>query len=174
MNYESPRSRVIGLKLENSFLASQTDLEGTANESVFKIDKFLGLNENPDGDTKLRMGEASAIRNWKVTRDRNLKRRPGFHTVATLDSGENPSPVVAMWFGNVNGYEMGLAACNGKIIKFYANGGYLTTPVELGSLNTTKTVSFFPFSNIVYILNGYDYYNYGRIDVTEPVAHYYD
>ena len=27
------------------------------------------------------------------------------------------------------------------------------------------------FSNT---LNGYDYYNYGRIDVTEPVAHYYD
>ena len=34
MNYESPRSMIIGLKLENSFLASQTDLEGTANESV--------------------------------------------------------------------------------------------------------------------------------------------
>ena len=34
MNYESPRSRVIGLKLESSFLASQTDLEGTTNESV--------------------------------------------------------------------------------------------------------------------------------------------
>lgn len=132
----------------------------TTNESIYKINQFLGLHENPDGDQKLKLGEAIIIRNWKVTRDRNLKRRPGFHTVVTLDSSENPSPVVAMWFGNVSGSEMGLAACNGKLWKFYASGGYLTNPVELGSLSTSSTVSFFPFSNIVYILNGIEYYYY--------------
>lgn len=135
-------------------------IRGTSNESIYKLEKFLGLNENPDGDVKLRLGEASICRNWKVTRDRNLKRRPGFHTVATLDNSEHPKSVIAMWFGNVKGSEIGLAACNGHIWKFYANGGYLTTPVDVGSLNTTGTVSFFPFSNIVYILNGAEYYSY--------------
>lgn len=48
-----------------------------ADEKVFRIQEFYGLNENPDGDTKLKMGEASVIRNFKITRDRNLQRRPG-------------------------------------------------------------------------------------------------
>lgn len=135
-------------------------IRGTANESVFKIDKFLGLNENPDGDTKLKLGESSACRNWKVTRDRNLKRRPGFHTLVELGTGDTNREIKAMWFGNVMGAEMGLAAANGKLWKFYGNGGYLANPVELGSLDTTDSVSFFPFSNIVYILNGIEYYSY--------------
>ena len=139
-------------------------IRATTNENIWKIDKFLGLNENPDGDTKLKLGEASACRNWRVTRDRNLRRRPGFHTVSTVGTAtelnEGIVPVKAIWFGNVSGYEMGLAACDGKLWKFYANSGYLTTPVELGAINTTGTVFFFPFSGIVYILNGYEYYYY--------------
>jgi len=67
---------------------------------------------------------------------------------------------MGMWFGNVNGYEIGLAACDGKLWKFYASGGYLNSPVNLGSLSTAGSVSFFPFSNIVYILNGIEYYSY--------------
>jgi hypothetical protein len=55
-----------------------------ADEKVFRIQEFLGLNENPDGDTKLKMGEASVIRNFKVTRDRNLQRRPGQQMVKGL------------------------------------------------------------------------------------------
>lgn len=55
-----------------------------ADEKVFRIQEFLGLNENPDGDTKLKMGEASVIRNFKVTRDRNLQRRPGLQMVKGL------------------------------------------------------------------------------------------
>lgn len=135
-------------------------IRAVSNENVWKIEKFLGLNENPDGDTKLRMGEASVVRNWRITRDRNLKRRPGFHTVSTLDNSEEPAAVTGIWFGNINGYEYGLAACDGKVWKFYANGGYLTTPVALGSISTAGHVTFFAFSNIVYILNGIEYYYY--------------
>ena len=46
-------------------------------EKIYSIKKWLGLNENPDGDTKLKYGEASSMWNWKVTRDKNLQRRPG-------------------------------------------------------------------------------------------------
>ena len=34
LTYESPCFRIVILKLENYFLASQTDLEGTTSESV--------------------------------------------------------------------------------------------------------------------------------------------
>lgn len=56
----------------------------SAEEKVFRIQKFLGLNENPDGDTKLKMGEASVMRNFKITRDSNLQRRPGLSMVMGL------------------------------------------------------------------------------------------
>lgn len=138
------------------------------NEQVWKLYQFLGLHENPDGDTKLKLGEASACRNWKVTRDRNLRRRPGFHTMMTLGDGE---PIKCIWFGNIKGNEIGLAAAGDKLWKIHANGSYLAEPVELGSMLTDKFVSIFPFSNIVYILNGYEYYSYDGT-VFQPVAGY--
>ena len=52
-------------------------ITGAQNERVFSVQKWLGLNQNPDGDTKLKMGEAASMRNWKVTRDGNLQKRPG-------------------------------------------------------------------------------------------------
>lgn len=59
-------------------------ISGATNEKVYSIPKWLGLNEHPDGDTNLKLGEASVMQNWKVTRDGNLKRRPGTEFFAGL------------------------------------------------------------------------------------------
>jgi len=50
-------------------------------ERTFKITRWQGLNEAPDGDTKLKMGEASTCTNWRVTRDGNLQIRPGSRNI---------------------------------------------------------------------------------------------
>ena len=131
-------------------------IRATTGQAVYKIERFLGMNENPDGDTKLKLGEASICRNWKVTRDRNLQRRPGFHT--KVDIGTN-APVMGMWFGNIHGVETGLAASGGYMWKFYEDG-YLEEPKRLGQIDTTNPVSFFAFNDEVYILNGEEYYTY--------------
>lgn len=57
---------------------------GTTRESVFPIKRWYGLNENPDGDTKLKYGEAAYMRNFQVTRDGNLKTRDGTGLVTGL------------------------------------------------------------------------------------------
>ncbi|MBQ7737034.1 MAG: hypothetical protein IJT62_04290 [Oscillospiraceae bacterium] len=49
----------------------------SVQEKIFTLKKWGGLNENPDGDTKLKNGEAANMINWKITRDGNLKIRPG-------------------------------------------------------------------------------------------------
>lgn len=54
------------------------------SEKIFQLKQFYGLNENPDGDTKLKLGEAAAMKNWRVTRDGNLQRRPGTLTIKGL------------------------------------------------------------------------------------------
>ena len=134
-------------------------IRATNNESVYKIQKFLGLNENPDGDTKLKLGEASVCRNWKITRDWNLQKRPGMLT--KYNTGSN-SPVAGMWFGNINGTDTGLAAIGGHMWKYYEDD-YLEELEDLGELDTSGRVNFFPFSNIVYVLNGEEYYSYDGI-----------
>lgn len=56
----------------------------SSDEKVFRIQEFLGLNESPDGDTKLKLGEASVMRNFKITRDHSLQKRPGLDAVGSL------------------------------------------------------------------------------------------
>lgn len=57
---------------------------GSPEEKVFTISQWLGLNENPDGDTRLKLGEAAVMRNFKITRDGSLQKRPGLGEVMFL------------------------------------------------------------------------------------------
>ncbi len=56
----------------------------TAEEKVFSIKSWLGINENPDGETNLKMGEAAAMSNFRITDDGSLQVRPGSANVAGL------------------------------------------------------------------------------------------
>ena len=59
-------------------------IKSSSQEKIFPCKAWLGLHESPDGDTKLKFGEASNMRNWMITRDRNLKVRPGEDVVCGL------------------------------------------------------------------------------------------
>lgn len=130
------------------------EIKATTNEKVFPLKAFLGLNQNPDGDTKLKMGEAAAMNNFRVTRDRNLQRRPGTKTVVNLGT-ENP--VKGLWVGYVGGTEYMLGACNGKLYKFWEEGDTTLSAVEIGTVNTDGDVFVFGFENKAYILDGSAY-----------------
>lgn len=125
-----------------------------SEKSVFKIDNFLGLNESPDGDAGLKDGEAAAMRNWRVTAEKNIQVRPGSHTILTLN--EEGSPVRGIWRGTVGGIERILCACGGKLYNLTELEGESPAAEEIGTL-TDDTTYFFGFSNAVYILNGHEY-----------------
>lgn len=59
-------------------------ISSATNEKIFQLKSFLGLNQNPDGDTKLKLGEAAEMRNFIITRDGNLQRRAGTLTIKGL------------------------------------------------------------------------------------------
>ena len=86
-------------------------ITGAADERVFQIQRWLGLNENPDGDTKLKMGEASEMRNFRVTRDGNLQKRPGCAAIGTVTSGK---AIDAVW---TDGLNKTLVICDKKLYK---------------------------------------------------------
>lgn len=127
---------------------------GATNEKVFSLTAFRGLNQSPDGDTKLKLGEAAACHNFRVTRDGNLQRRPGTKTLVDLETGK---PIKGLWTGFVNGHEYMLGACDGKLYKFWDDVSETFAVAELGSINTEKDVYLFGFAGIVYILDGQSY-----------------
>ncbi len=58
----------------------------TANvgEKVFNISSWRGVNEAPEGQARLKLGEAAVMRNFCVTSGGALKKRPGSRDVAGL------------------------------------------------------------------------------------------
>lgn len=130
------------------------NITASTSEKIFQIKAWAGLHENPDGDTKLKMGEAAAMRNFAITRDGNLRRRAGSKTIWQLSGN---APVNGMWNGFVKGEEQFLAACDNKIWKLYDDGKGENTKEAIGDMDTSQEVFFFGFSDILYIINGKEY-----------------
>ena len=154
-------------------------ITGTTNESVYTIPKWLGLNEHPDGDTRLKLGEASEMVNWRITRDGNLKRRPGLKHILDMGASSIGSyTITGMWSGVVGGsdhllvavYAGGTSGVLYEVTNPTGNNPGKTQISTSGEFNASKGVSFLPFDNKLYILNGYEYYQWsgsGSISVVD-------
>lgn len=59
----------------------------SSDTKIFKVDKFLGLNEAADSSTELNLGEASVAENFYITDDYNIRRRPGVIRRFTANDG---------------------------------------------------------------------------------------
>lgn len=59
-------------------------------ERVFGIKKWLGVNQAPEGDSRLKFGEAAFMENFKITAGGALQKRPGSHNVAGLMAEYTP------------------------------------------------------------------------------------
>ena len=132
--------------------------------SILKIKTFLGLNQSPDGDTNLRIGELSAMQNFKITRDKHLQIRPGTKTLLTLRTAWNTwaasqsSPVsnpkfCGSWYGKVGDAYHLIAAFGGAIFDVNIE----TSAVKAIGSCTQDTTTFFGFDSKVYLLNGHEY-----------------
>lgn len=139
-------------------------IKGTDNSSILKIQAFLGLNENPDGDTTLKVGEMAEMRNFRITQDKHLQIRPGSKTVLSLadalsslgqgnvqDGAE--TRVYGVWRGIAGASEHILASFGGHIWDIDTKNG---TAKDKGSAPMGE-VSFFGFGGKVYLLGGGEY-----------------
>jgi hypothetical protein len=122
------------------------EIRASDDVKVYKIQKFLGLNESPDGDTQLKMGEASEMRNWRVTNQNHLKVRPGFRSVRQFDG-----PVRGMWSGYVGGEHKVVCAAGGGLWELSDEDAR-----RIGDL-WDDTTTFFGFGGKLYVLNGHEY-----------------
>ena len=128
--------------------------------SILKIKDFLGLNQNPDGDTNIKTGELSEMRNFKITRDKHLQIRPGTKTIMTVrdawnasdSTTENPR-LCGTWYGKVGEAYHLLVAFGGVVFDVDKESG---SAKSIGTCTQDDT-TFFGFESNVYLLNGHEY-----------------
>ena len=139
-------------------------IKGTDNSSILKIQAFLGLNENPDGDTTLKVGEMAEMRNFRITQDKHLQIRPGSKTILSLADA-----LSSLGQGNtqdgaetrVYGVWRGIAGASAHILASF--GGHIWDIDTKNSAAKDKgsapmgEVSFFGFGGKVYLLGGGEY-----------------
>ncbi|SHI11469.1 hypothetical protein SAMN02745823_02543 [Sporobacter termitidis DSM 10068] len=124
-------------------------------ESVLSIGKWLGLNESPDGDTLLKVGEAGEMRNFRITRDGNLQKRPGYQTIH--ESKAWTGPIRGIWHGNVAGTEYTVFAAGGDIYSYDLEDNTAASILHSGVTVTDAPTTFFGFGEKLYMLNGHEY-----------------
>lgn len=130
------------------------------SNSILKIKKFLGLNQNPDGDTNIQIGELSEMRNFKITRDNHLQIRPGMKTLLSLRTAwgglgltESSPRFCGAWYGKVGEAYHLIAAFGGALFDVDKDGG---AAKAIGTCTQDDT-TFFGFEGNVYLLNGHEY-----------------
>ena len=141
-------------------------IQESSEINILKIKEFLGLNENPDGDTNIKTGELSEMRNFRITREKHLQIRPGQKTILNLRAAwdawaaeqetapDNANPhFCGAWHGALNGAEHIVAAFGGVLFDVGLGAG---TTTVIGTCTEDKT-TFFGFGNKVYMLNGHEY-----------------
>lgn len=149
-----------------------------AEESVYSIKRWLGLNEAPEGGTTLKPGEASVMVNLRVNRDGSMTTRLGtkafpIYETDTDDGRWMPGAmtVYGTWNGLLAGEERTVvAACATGTTDVYAyeltyngDGTYNATNIMRwndnfsGRKQLTRNpgrVSMFPFNEKLYIICG--------------------
>lgn len=126
-------------------IANQNDI------SVVYIRAFLGLNENPDGETTLKVGEFSRMWNFRVTRDGHLQKRPGAKKLLQLPGAG--TGLYGAWHGTVGGEAHTLVNYAGTV---YDVDLAAKSWNALGQAAQAPT-HFFGFGDRVYLLDGQQY-----------------
>jgi len=111
--------------------------------SMTTIKSFLGLNMNETGETQLKLGEASKMKNFRITKDYKLDKMYGYDEIYSTEN----KPVRANWVGLLGSQEVNVYVVNGKI---YNKG------TEIGTI-TDDITSIFEFNKSLYFINGHEY-----------------
>lgn len=139
------------------------NIVSTSETKIYQIKSWLGLNESPDGDTHMKLGEAAEMRNFRITAENHLQIRPGYGAICTLSENNQ---IKGMWSGYVKGVFHVVAACAGHLWDIDVSG---KTASNKGDIDDSPTF-FFGFSEKLYILTGAEYYSWdgeGTVSVVE-------
>jgi hypothetical protein len=125
-------------------------IRAATEERVFTATTWLGLNQAGDGDTNLKMGEASHMVNFRVTPDGALKKRPGMKTILAISNREFKN----IWHGFVNDEEITVVSSDYGLHVFENGMDGAATTYAFGA----NVTAFIGFKNKLYMLCDDDVY----------------
>lgn len=141
--------------------------------TVYRLTKWLGVNENPHGDTDLKTGEAAEMQNFRITSDWSLQLRPGSMVIAEKTwSGK----IRGVWSGRVGEAEQVVFAAGGGLYRFDVQERSAEPILGDGVTFTDDATSFFGFGGRLYIQNGHEYLEWDgenpavRVDGYRPLV----
>lgn len=134
-----------------------------SSEKMFTVDRFLGLNQEADGQTELPLGQSPKMENFTITDDFNLKTRPA---VTRVDFAENraSAPILAAWAGHITEDDsreflavVDFFGGTDRIFWYYDGEDAPEMHVQLGALGLTSQenhwVKIFAFGGILWIFS---------------------
>lgn len=127
-------------------------IQTTSQPSPTSIDNFLGLNMNETGDTQLKLGEASKMKNFRITKNYKLTKMNGYKK-----KYEASGCIRTQWIGKLCAEEVNIYVAGGKV---YNNGN------EIGEL-TDDVTSIFEFNQQLYFMNGHEYKVWNGVELAD-------
>lgn len=132
----------------------------SGNSRTYTVDKFLGLNEAADGQTELKMGQASRMENFTISDGYNLVTRGGIQRIHR-EEDRGAAPVLALWAGNVGGKDLLFCVdyLDGDRVWVWEGGagGPVFLTMVSGCLNLAEQenarVKIFPFGGKLFIMS---------------------
>jgi hypothetical protein len=128
---------------------------------MFTVDRFLGLNEAPDGDTELKMGQAARMENFFISDGCNLVSRNGVQRI-DREEERGGAQLLAVWSGNVGGDDLLIAVDFSTTDRIWlytaeADGGIAFLKKQEGALGLTEAegakVKIFAFGGKLFIMS---------------------
>lgn len=120
--------------------------------TVTSINNFLGLNMNLTGDTQLKLGEASKMQNFRITKNYKLQKMDGYKKIY-----QQNGKIRAQWVGILGDKNVHVYVCGGKIYN---------KEEEIGTL-TDDVTSIFEFNQKLYFLNGHEYKSWNGTELVD-------
>lgn len=113
-----------------------------------RITAFLGLNKSEEGDTELKLGEASETQNFRVTSGYEIKKMEGWQP---LFDSLGQEKVTELWHGKLNGTYMTIFNHGDKLYKRVDGAN-----TEIGTISKNGVKILF-FNSKLYLLDGEAY-----------------
>lgn len=150
-----------------------------SSTKMFTVDRFLGLNEAPDGDTELKMGQAARMENFFISDGYNLVSRDGVQRI-DREEERGGAPLLAVWSGNVGGGDLLIAVDFSGTDRIWlytaeADGGIAFLKKQEGALGLTAAedarVKIFTFGGKLFIMSRAKTVVWGNDGFTEAAVY---
>ncbi len=132
-----------------------------SSTKMYTVDRFLGLNEAPDGDTELKMGQAARMENFFISDGYNLVCRDGIQRI-DREQERGGGQLLAVWSGNVGGDDLLIAVDFSGTDRIWlytaeADGGIAFLGKQEGALGLTEAegakVKAFTYGGKLFIMS---------------------